>query len=168
MRGHWHLSPSFVHSLRLALASAALTPHLLRRFAQIWGITIGGAILQNQLLHRLPAAFTQQFPGGVQIAYAAIPFIAKLEPALKDEVRRAFADSLRVLWFVLLGVSLFGAAAALLVREVPMHTYTDENLGLEVASTEEVNVDVGLSSQSHCCVVVENVLLAIHGCSWHD
>lgn len=126
-----------VHNAR-ALAFVAFV----RSFAQIWGITIGGAILQNQLLHRLPAAFTQQFPGGVQIAYAAIPFIAKLEPALKDEVRRAFADSLRVLWFVLLGVSLFGAAAALLVREVPMHTYTDENLGLEVASTEEVNVDV--------------------------
>ncbi|EJD49574.1 MFS multidrug transporter [Auricularia subglabra TFB-10046 SS5] len=108
-----------------------------RSFAQIWGITIGGTVLQNQLLHLLPEEFAFRFPGGVQIAYAAIPLVGRLEQPLKDQVRKAFSDSLRVLWFVLLGVSLLGAAISLLMKEVPMHTYTDEDFGLETKEKEK-------------------------------
>ncbi|KZW02334.1 MFS general substrate transporter [Exidia glandulosa HHB12029] len=120
-----------------------------RSFAQIWGITIGGAILQNQLIQRLPEAFVSQFPGGVQLSFAAIPLINGLPPDVKDNVRKAFADSLRVVWYVLLGVSLVGAAISLLMREVPMHTYTDEDFGLKERDlAAQASEDIALKNVS--------------------
>ena len=68
-------------------------------------MTIGTAILQTQLTQRLPAAFVAQFPGGVSLAYAAIPAIRTLEEPLKDEVRDAFAKSLQVLWQICIEIA---------------------------------------------------------------
>jgi hypothetical protein len=73
-------------------------------FGQIWGVTIGGTVLQNQLTQRLPLAFLAKFPGGVQIAFEVIPSIRNLPQPLKDEVCHAFAGSLQVLWNVLAGI----------------------------------------------------------------
>ncbi|TFY75204.1 hypothetical protein EWM64_g8806, partial [Hericium alpestre] len=52
---------------------------------QIWGITIGGSILQNQLQTCLPPDYTTRFLQGTEIAYASIPEISNLPQPLKDE-----------------------------------------------------------------------------------
>ncbi|KAL7279432.1 hypothetical protein ACG7TL_007274 [Trametes sanguinea] len=96
-----------------------------------WGVTISAAILQNELKRRLPAAFLQQFPDGVEIAYAIIPLIPNLEEPLRSEVRIAFAESMATIWKALAGISAAGFVATFLLREVPMQTYTDEKFGLE-------------------------------------
>lgn len=46
-----------------------------RAFGQVFGIAIGGTILQNQLYAKLPAAFTEQLGPDL---YAAIPLIRTL------------------------------------------------------------------------------------------
>ena len=46
---------------------------------QVWGVTISGTILQNELNARLPPEFGALFPGGAlgaAIAYSAIPVIS--------------------------------------------------------------------------------------------
>ncbi|KAJ7141915.1 major facilitator superfamily domain-containing protein [Mycena crocata] len=101
----------------------------LRNFALIWGVTIGGTVLQNELTTRLPAAFLAKYPGGTQIAFEVIPSIRDLPQPLKDEVRQAFAGSLQVLWNVLAGISGLGLLASLFMKHLPLHTSTDAEWG---------------------------------------
>ncbi|KAH9962021.1 iron permease [Lactifluus volemus] len=69
-----------------------------RNLGYIWGVTIGGAILQNELKTNLPASFIAQFPQGVNIAFSSIPIIPTLSSSLRDEVRNTFAEALKVVW----------------------------------------------------------------------
>jgi len=47
------------------------------------------------------------------------------------QVRVAFADSLRSVWYVMLGVSVLGLASTLLMREVTMKNTLDTTWGLQ-------------------------------------
>ncbi|KAI0368428.1 iron permease [Pilatotrama ljubarskyi] len=105
-----------------------------RTFAQTWGITISGTILQNQLKSRLPWAFTAQFPSGVEIAYAIIPVIGDLDEPLQTEVREAFAESMSVIWKSMVGICGAGTLTLFLLKEVPMVRHTDETYGLREGS----------------------------------
>ncbi|KIP03771.1 hypothetical protein PHLGIDRAFT_77045 [Phlebiopsis gigantea 11061_1 CR5-6] len=102
-----------------------------RSFAGVWGVTLGTAVLQTQLARRLPADFVAQFPGGVSIAYSVIPSIPALEEPFRTEVRAAFADSLKVLWEVMIGVAGLGLLASVLMKGLPLHTQVDEAWGME-------------------------------------
>ncbi|KAJ6454539.1 major facilitator superfamily domain-containing protein [Mycena vitilis] len=109
-----------------------------RNFALIWGTTIGGTVLQNQLTARLPTDFLAQFPGGTQISFEVIPSIRNLPQPLKDEVRRAFAGSLRVLWNVAAGISGLGLLVGLFMKHLPLHTSVDADWGRD---------DIGASAE---------------------
>lgn len=102
-----------------------------RVFAGVWGVTIGTAVLQTQLTKRLPAEFLEAFPQGVAIAYSVIPTIPSLEEPLRTQVRIAFADSIAVVWRVLLGIAGMGFLASLAMKSLPLHTQVDEQWGLE-------------------------------------
>jgi len=102
----------------------------LRNFALIWGVTIGGTVIQNELTTRLSPDFLARFPGdGTQIAFEVIPSIRNLPQPLKDEVRHAFARSLQVLWKVLAGISGLGLLSSLFMKHLPLHTSVDANWG---------------------------------------
>ena len=88
-------------------------------------------MLQNQLKKKLPAAFTAQFPQGLEIAFAAIPVIKDLSEPLRSEVRQAFAQSMRTVWLVMVGISGAGLLTMALMKEVPMQAESDERFGLE-------------------------------------
>ena len=98
---------------------------------QVWGVTIGTAVLQTQLSQRLPADFVDSLPGGVSLAYSVIPVIPSLPEPAHTQVRVAFAQSIRVLWLVMIGIAGFGALAALLMKGLPLHTQVDERWGME-------------------------------------
>ncbi|KAJ7123777.1 MFS general substrate transporter [Mycena crocata] len=123
-------------------------------FAGVWGLTIGGTILDNQLTRRLPAAFVDRFPGGVAVAYAIIPQIQALPPAERYDVQIAFADSLSVVWSVLLAIAGIGLVASLFMKGLPLHTKLDSRWALrdpgqtpvlrfEMVSVPAVQVDFG-------------------------
>lgn len=98
---------------------------------QSWGVAIGGAILQNQLKHRLPTEFTAELPAGTQLAYATIPKIEGLPDALRAQVRLAFSGSLQVVWYVMLAISILGLLSCLCMDEVVMQNTVDEQWGLQ-------------------------------------
>ncbi|CDO75123.1 hypothetical protein BN946_scf185010.g48 [Trametes cinnabarina] len=126
--------------LPLSRAAPALAFYsFLRTFAQTWGVTIGATVLQNELKRRLPTTFLQQFPDGVEIAYAVIPLIPELQEPLRTEVRVAFAESISTIWKVLTGISVAGCLTTLLLREIPMQTYTDDKFGLERQQEQQNN-----------------------------
>ncbi|KAG8901942.1 hypothetical protein FRB99_004997 [Tulasnella sp. 403] len=104
----------------------------LRNFAFAWGTTIGSTILQNELKKRLPRDFLANYASsGVEIAYAIIPSIKSLPEPLRTQVRVAYAESLRIVWFVMLGISIAGFLSIFLVKEIPMAEVTDEQWGIK-------------------------------------
>lgn len=118
-------------------ASATATFIFSRSFSQTWGVTIASTILQNELKKNLPEAFVSQFPSGVEIAYAAIPYISQLQEPLRSEVRTAFADSLSTIWQVMAGIGGIGIISVLIMKEVPMKAAIDAKYGLENGGEEE-------------------------------
>ncbi|KAJ7666622.1 major facilitator superfamily domain-containing protein [Mycena polygramma] len=100
-------------------------------FAGVWGLTIGGAVLDNQLMRRLPAGFAAHVPGGAAVAYAVIPQIQALPPAERLGVQVAFAESLGVVWAVLVALAGVGLLASLFMEGLPLHTKLDRRWALQ-------------------------------------
>jgi hypothetical protein len=96
----------------------------------VWGVTVGGTVLQNELRINLPAEFQAQFSQGASIAYKTILLVPGLEDPLKTEVQNAFAASLRVLWQVMAGFAGFGLLVSAAMKHLPLHTSIDERWGL--------------------------------------
>lgn len=71
------------------------------------------------------------------MSYASIPQIPTLAQPLKDEVRRAFGDSLVVVWQVMLGILGIGFVASLLMRDVPMHGALDDKWAMELEADRQ-------------------------------
>ncbi|KAJ7624051.1 major facilitator superfamily domain-containing protein [Mycena polygramma] len=113
-----------------------------RNFSLVWGITVGGTILQNELQKRLPADFIAQFPGGVEIAYAVIPVIRTLDEPLRTEVRVAFAESLKVVWWTTTGVAGLGVLACLLMKHYQLHTAVDNEWGMEEIEKQKMGTNL--------------------------
>ena len=65
------------------------------------------------------------------LAYAIIPQISQLPEPLHDQVRNAFAESLRIIWQTMIGVSGAGLLSVLLMDEVEMRTDVDSQWALE-------------------------------------
>ena len=70
------------------------------------------------------------FPEGTAIAYAVIPLIPKMEQPLKDEVRKAFAGGVSVIWSVLIGIGGMGLVSSLPMKRLPLHTDLDKDWGM--------------------------------------
>ena len=101
-------------------------------------MAIGSTVLQNELKRRLPKDIVAVFPQGLDLAYATIPQISRLPQPYRDQMHVAFAGALRVLWQTMIAVSGVGLLTVLFMRELPMHTTTDEKFGFE----REVKDDV--------------------------
>ncbi|KAF7328582.1 MFS domain-containing protein [Mycena venus] len=113
-----------------------------RTFAQTWGITISGSILQNKLKENLSAAFVARFPPDIEIAYATIPVIRGLEEPLRSQAQAAFSDSMTAIWQTLIGISGLGLLLSLLMKEVPMATTTDESYRLKDKTAQQEYIEM--------------------------
>ena len=110
----------------------------------MWGVTIGTAVLQTQLTKKLPEDFILQFPTGVAIAYSVIPVIPSLPKPLQFEVKAAFAESIGVIWQVMIGIAGIGFIASMFMKGLPLHTQVDQKWGLE-GREEQTSEPVELS-----------------------
>ncbi|KAJ7680653.1 Mfs1.2 [Mycena polygramma] len=97
-----------------------------RSFAGVWGITIGGVVFQNQLKVKLPARFLAEFQAELDFTFALIPIIKNLPQPLQDQVKRAFADSLKTVWAVMTGVVGLGLFVSLFMRHYTLTEKLDE------------------------------------------
>jgi hypothetical protein len=92
----------------------------------VWGVAISGAVLQNELSKRTPESvlnlLTTAGNGASAIAYEIIPVISRFPDDVQSEIRVAFAESLRIVWFVLLGISVFGLIVSLPMRRISLAT----------------------------------------------
>ncbi|ESK82646.1 mfs multidrug transporter [Moniliophthora roreri MCA 2997] len=112
-----------------------------RMFAGIWGITIGGTVLQNELEKRLSQEAKQALSGATASnLFAIIPQIRFLDEPLKTELRFAFGGSLQVVWEVLTAILGLGFLASFLMPDVPIQNVRDEKWAMH---------DDDISSPSH-------------------
>ena len=91
---------------------------------------MGGAILQNELLARLPDSVKDTLPGLDNVAYAVIPLVPGLPAPEKAAAQRAFAEALALVWRVLIAFAAAGLAASLAMRGLPLHTLRDETYAM--------------------------------------
>ncbi|KAM0746387.1 iron permease [Meredithblackwellia eburnea MCA 4105] len=119
-----------------------------RAFGQVFGITIGTTILQNELVKKLPQAFFAQFgkTAGAS-AYSIIPIINSIEEPLRHEVRVAFAGSLQTIWQSMIGIAGLGLIIAAFMKHYDLATTTDSEWGLE--ERKPTGIDVEKGSRAH-------------------
>lgn len=115
-------------------AYALALSHFVRNLAMTFGMTLGSTILQNVLKAKLPEAFLDRF--GLEVAYSLIPAVKLLEEPMRGQVRRAYAEGLRGIWFALIAIAGLGFVAALVVKEIKMPEVNDETWGIEEKAKE--------------------------------
>lgn len=93
-------------------------------------MAVGGSILQNGLQQRLPSEFVSSLPQGTQLTYSIVPLISELSPQLQEQVRVAFAQSIALIWRIMIGFSAAGFVSCLLMQEVPLRISMDDTWGL--------------------------------------
>ena len=103
--------------------------HVLTCF-QVWGITVGGVILQNKLKKNLPAELISQLPEGTAVAITIIPLIHTMDDDVKRVVQGVFAQGFREIWLVLAGICGLCFIASLFMEGLPLHTSTDSRYGV--------------------------------------
>jgi hypothetical protein len=62
---------------------------------------------------------------------------------MKDEVRKTFGEALKVVWQVVLGITVVGFVSSLGMRQFQLHTNIDQDWGREDVP---ISVEQGLSS----------------------
>ncbi|KDE09429.1 hypothetical protein MVLG_00332 [Microbotryum lychnidis-dioicae p1A1 Lamole] len=105
-------------------------------FGQVLGISLGASILQNELSRHLPPEVVLSHFANAKYAYSAIPDIHLLPELVQLHVRRAFAQSLRMVWIVMIGLSGIAFILSWFIEEVPLTTETDENWGVSGEKVE--------------------------------
>ncbi|KAI0338621.1 MFS general substrate transporter [Trametopsis cervina] len=120
-------------------ASAVALVTFVRAFSQAWGVAISGTILQNGLRTRLPAELLARYSSGAELAYAVIPDIPALSPALREQTQRAFADSLHLVWTVMLALCGAGMVSVALIEDFTLRKTTDKKWGLQEKEKENEN-----------------------------
>ncbi|TNY24273.1 major facilitator superfamily domain-containing protein [Rhodotorula diobovata] len=123
-----------------SIAGQALSFQMLvRTFGNVLGISIGATTMTNVLAKKLPQAYLDIVPGGTAGAYSSIPLIRGLEEPLKMQVREAFAQSLRVVWIVMIPFAGLGFLVALLMKSLPLNSTVDENFGVKAKKLDSVD-----------------------------
>ncbi|GAA6050530.1 hypothetical protein JCM3770_005585 [Rhodotorula araucariae] len=123
-----------------SIAGQALSFQMLvRTFGNVLGISIGATTMTNVLGKKLPQAYLDLVPGGRAGAYSSIPLIRGLEEPLKMQVREAFAESLKVVWIVMIPFAGLGFLISLFMKALPLNTTVDEAFGVREKKRDAVH-----------------------------
>ncbi|CDO76935.1 hypothetical protein BN946_scf185006.g17 [Trametes cinnabarina] len=118
----------------------------MRTFSSAWASSISGTIFQNRLHSLLPAEFLARLPPDQDVTYSGIPLIPSLEQPLQNEVRAAFANSIRLVWYICLGLCAVGFVSVAMQEYVPLHTKMDDRFGMKEKRQSRVQeVELGES-----------------------
>ncbi|KAI0332877.1 Mfs1.1 [Cubamyces sp. BRFM 1775] len=112
-------------------ASALSFLLFMRTFSSAWASSISATVFQNRLNARLPRAFLALIPPGQDVTYSGIPLIGGLPAPLQDEVRRVFAESIHLVWYISLGLCGAGFVSVGMQRHVPLHAKMDDRFGMK-------------------------------------
>ncbi|KAJ8121363.1 hypothetical protein O1611_g10124 [Lasiodiplodia mahajangana] len=137
------------------VASASGTFSFIKNFGYIWGVTISAIIFNAAFDHNLPLvsdeALRGQLSGGEAYAFASQVHAQKaiLDPRVLAEVTAVYAESLRTIWWVGLGISLASMLAVSLEKNLELRTELETEYGIEKRENglDSNNEDVGMNSR---------------------
>lgn len=64
------------------------------------GNTVASVALTNELSKKLPQQFVDRLPAGIPSAFSAITELKDLPEPLKGQVKQAYSESFRTIWYV--------------------------------------------------------------------
>lgn len=101
----------------------------LRVFGGVWGIAIPAAIFNSRFAVSSSAisddAVRDVLGGGNAYSHVSGAYVSSLPPAVRAEVIDAYAEALRVVWYVCLALSVVALAVTFLEKEITMRTTLD-------------------------------------------
>ncbi|OTA76495.1 hypothetical protein M434DRAFT_38839 [Hypoxylon sp. CO27-5] len=119
------------------VASASATYSFIRTFGYIWGVTIPGIIFNATFDHNLSVisdpALRDRLRGGAAYAFASQVHSLRdtLSATLWNEMAEVYVRSLRVIWWVCLGISLVSFFAVWIQRSLELRKEHDTEYGLD-------------------------------------
>ncbi|KAI0861802.1 major facilitator superfamily domain-containing protein [Xylaria cubensis] len=128
------------------VASASATFSFIKDFGYIWGVTISGVIFNaafDKNLHFISDQdLRDQLRGGKAYAFASQVRSQKatLDPPVLAEVMGVYMTSLRVIWWVGLGISLVSMLAVAGEKHLELRTELQTEYGIEKSSNGEKQV----------------------------
>ena len=129
---------SFFMFLRFLSQVRMLSPRdilpLLTVLLQTWGISIGGAIIQNELQKRLPNDIMSQLPTDTSIVYSIVQYIPTLDETAKQQIINDFAASMKTFWYVMVALAGLGFGVSLFTKALPLHTHVDRRYSMRNSS----------------------------------
>lgn len=96
---------------------------------QTFGIVISEAIFQNGLSYRLPPSSLPSNIGST-LSFSDIGIIRMLPSSTRALVRKAFADSIREVWWAMIPFAVAGFLCCLPMKKFKLHEETDETYGM--------------------------------------
>ena len=118
-------------------ATATATWAVFRSFGAIWGITISGAVFNNEfanLSYGISDIGVREFlSGGEAYSHSTSSFIGSLDDrsGLKGQVIGVYTQSLKLVWRVSIAISGLGFFLVWLEREVKLRTEVKTDFGLK-------------------------------------
>ncbi|GJC90832.1 efflux pump FUS6 [Colletotrichum liriopes] len=117
-------------------ALATATWSFVRSFGMVWGTAIPAAIFNtrsDELAAKLvrDATIRAAISEGQAYEHATSAFLGTLSAALRDQVTRVFAQSLRQTWLVSLAFAGVGLLFVTLEKEMPMRSELETSYGME-------------------------------------
>ncbi|RDL35875.1 uncharacterized protein BP5553_06487 [Venustampulla echinocandica] len=117
------------------VATATGTWGFLRGFAVIWGVTIPGAIFNNQFDHlsyRVSDPATRNLlTSGHAYEHATSTFVNSLPDTIKGEIISVYSDTLKLVWQVAIGVAGVGVLLVFMEKEIKLRTGLNTEFGMK-------------------------------------
>ncbi|KAE8153336.1 major facilitator superfamily domain-containing protein [Aspergillus avenaceus] len=114
-----------------------------RALGQAIGIAVGGVIFQNQMRRNL-LEYPGLAPQAVELSSDAAALVVVIkemhDDSMKEQLKKAYTDSLRIIWASMGGVSAVGLALSVFVQKYDLNRALVPDLGLveeKRADTEE-------------------------------
>lgn len=130
------LLPAFQAGLQEAdQAAATATWAFIRSLGFIWGVAIPAAVFNNrfeQLSYRIDDAATRELLShGHAYQYGSRDFVNSFPEPLKGQIIGVYSDSLKVVWYVALGISSIPFLLSFGEKQIKLRKELDTEYGLE-------------------------------------
>ncbi|OBT78521.1 hypothetical protein VF21_01054 [Pseudogymnoascus sp. 05NY08] len=123
-------------------AAATATWAFIRSLGFIWGVAIPAAVFNNRfenLSYRIADMATRELLShGHAYQYGSRDFVNSFAEPLKSQIIGVYSDSLRVVWFVALGVSAIPFLLSFGEEQIKLRKELDTEYGLEEKGLEKV------------------------------
>ncbi|KAK8909537.1 hypothetical protein QC760_002239 [Botrytis cinerea] len=125
------------------VAASAATWSFMRAFGSIWGVSIPGAILDNQFNSIVAGlsdkSISDRLVGGSAYQQASKEFINSFSPDVRIELIDAYSRSLKIVWYVALGFGILGFIITWGEKEIALRETLETDYGMKERKAKTLN-----------------------------